>query len=201
MINQLIKEINIALENNLFLVALNTALTLPDICGKAEYPDISYKHNGERYKKWYQEHIGQYEQSPLDLREGVTMPYLSADVVYQLRCEMLHQGNPNVSKSKTGIDKFTLWVQKANPFGFYGDTASVSLSGEPCKTYNVSVRRLCLLLCRTAENYYNNNKEKFAFFNYTIFDLDVRNELIRNKHKELEKEAKEIQAMLKGERL
>ena len=47
----------------------------------------------------------------------------------------------------------------------------------------------------------NNNKEKFAFFNYTIFDLDVRNELIRNKHKELEKEAKEIQAMLKGERL
>lgn len=46
---KLIEEINLALDNNLYLVALNTALTLPDICGKAEYPDLGPT---ARYKKW-----------------------------------------------------------------------------------------------------------------------------------------------------
>ena len=63
MIHKLIDEIEIALENNLYLVALNTALTLPDICGKAEYPQLK---TAERYKKWYDEYIGQYEQFPID---------------------------------------------------------------------------------------------------------------------------------------
>jgi len=38
MIDKLIEEINLALDNNLYIIALNTSLTLPDICGKAEYP-------------------------------------------------------------------------------------------------------------------------------------------------------------------
>ncbi len=45
MINRLVNEIEIALKNNLYMVALNTALTLPDICGKAEFPDKSNKKN------------------------------------------------------------------------------------------------------------------------------------------------------------
>lgn len=35
---QIIKEINICLEHECFMSALGMALTLPDICGKAEYP-------------------------------------------------------------------------------------------------------------------------------------------------------------------
>ena len=40
MVERLINEIYMALENRLYLVALNTALTLPDICGKAEFPEL-----------------------------------------------------------------------------------------------------------------------------------------------------------------
>lgn len=167
MIDKLVKEINIALDNELYLVALNTALTLPDICGKAEYPDIPDKKSSERYKKWYQENIGQCEQAPEDKDNNTGFPYLSADVVYQLRCSLLHQGNPNVEKEKTGIDRFTLFIEKKNQFDIYVDSAS--LCGET-KTYRVSVRRLCLILTTLASKYYEHNKEKFTFFNYEIID-------------------------------
>lgn len=51
MIDQIIKEINKALDNDCFLVALMTALTLPDICGAIEYPKES---EGSRYKNGMQ---------------------------------------------------------------------------------------------------------------------------------------------------
>lgn len=38
MIIRLIQDIRKALENELYFVALSSALTLPDICGKTEYP-------------------------------------------------------------------------------------------------------------------------------------------------------------------
>lgn len=41
MIIQLVQDIRKALENNLYFVALSSALTLPDICGKAAYPEES----------------------------------------------------------------------------------------------------------------------------------------------------------------
>lgn len=49
MINKLINEIEKALKNELYLIALNSSLILPDICGKAEY-----KNNGNRsrYVAW-----------------------------------------------------------------------------------------------------------------------------------------------------
>ena len=59
-----------------YLVALNTALTLPDICGKAEFPGLG---TIARYKKWYKEHIEQCEKLSNSVEN---MPYLSADVVY-----------------------------------------------------------------------------------------------------------------------
>lgn len=39
MLMEIIKEINKALADNMYIAALTMALTIPDICGKAEYPD------------------------------------------------------------------------------------------------------------------------------------------------------------------
>ena len=39
MVDMLVNEIRKALEQDLFMVALTTALTLPDICGNAEFPN------------------------------------------------------------------------------------------------------------------------------------------------------------------
>ena len=61
MILRIIDEIEKALSHDLYFAALNLALTLPDICGKAEYPDLR---TGERYKKWYDEIVGVTEKPP-----------------------------------------------------------------------------------------------------------------------------------------
>ena len=45
-----LKEIRQALQNELYHCALALALTLPDICGKHELPDVAVK---SRYTKWF----------------------------------------------------------------------------------------------------------------------------------------------------
>ena len=124
MLLQLIDDMNKALDNDCFFSALSLALTLPDICGKAKYPNE--KSVRKRYIDWYDEYIGAYEQSPGE--EG-QMPYLSGEVVYQLRCSFLHQGNPNVDKDKIDeecckIDKFVLMTEKKKEFNILADAAS-----------------------------------------------------------------------------
>ena len=167
MINRIVSEIRSALENDLFIVALQAALTLPDICGKVAFPN---ENTSSRYKKWYDEEIGEYEHAP----NNTHMPYLSGEVVYNLRCALLHEGNPNVEKEKTDIGEFTLVLQKAE--SKYSTTCDVSgestkNDNEIVRTYRVNVRRICMILCLVAEEYYNQNKEKFSFC-YHIIDWD-----------------------------
>ena len=58
MIFRLVREIRKALENELYFVALSSALTLPDICGKATYP--TERSSRKRYILWYDGEIGKY---------------------------------------------------------------------------------------------------------------------------------------------
>ena len=105
MIYRIIDEINKCLDNECFISALMTALTLPDICGAIEYPNDG---TAARYKKWYREFIGQYETHG----ENDNMPYASADVIYDLRCSLLHSGNPSVNLKQRDLTKFELWITK-----------------------------------------------------------------------------------------
>ena len=105
MIYRIIDEINKCLDNECFISALMTALTLPDICGAIEYPNDG---TAARYKKWYREFIGQYETHG----EDDNMPYALADVIYDLRCSLLHSGNPSVNLKQRDLTKFDLWITK-----------------------------------------------------------------------------------------
>lgn len=124
MVLRLIHDIRNALKNDLYFVALSSALTLPDICGKAAYPDE--RSSRKRYILWYDEEIGKYEKNPADKSN---MPYLSGEVVYSLRCSLLHEGNPNMSneslRKNLPIDHFSLVVEKAKPFAPYIDSSSI----------------------------------------------------------------------------
>lgn len=179
MVDKIITEINQALDNNLYIIALTAALTLPDICGKAEYPTLN---TTTRYKRWYSENIGQYEINPDNKKRNLDMPYLSEDVVYSLRCSLLHQGTPNINENLN--IKFSLIIEKKNEFDIYCDSASYGSDG---KTYSVSIRRLCCILCWTAEKYYKNNKNKFNFFNYSITDIDKEINRITNSRRKIDK--------------
>lgn len=179
MVDRIIKDINKALEAEAYIAALSLTLILPDICAKAECGDSMT--NKGRYIKWYDEYIGQYEKKPTKPGE-IEMPYLSGEVVYQLRCSMLHQGTPNVDDSKIKdnnckINHFVLAIEKKKPYDIYVDASCVLKSqlqseNEPIRSYRVNVRRLCLIITDTVSEYFKENKDKFNFFNYEILDLD-----------------------------
>ena len=56
MINELVREIVGCLKSGYYMAALTTALTLPDICGKAESPELEKK-TKLRYINWYNKYI------------------------------------------------------------------------------------------------------------------------------------------------
>ena len=72
-----IDEAEMCLENEWFIAALTLALTLPDICGKAEYPDETVT---ARYIQWFNTYVKPYDKPKSKLSED--MPYLSGEVVY-----------------------------------------------------------------------------------------------------------------------
>lgn len=166
--------------NDLYFVALSAALTLPDICGKAEYP--GEKSSKKRYIDWYDKEIGYYEKNPHQTTDE-EMPYLSGSVIYSLRCSLLHEGNPNVDNDRLTkrneslpIDHFVLKIERKNDFDIYSDGSGISdMFDQHSRSYRMSIRRVCLLICCVAEAYYKENKEKFHF-NYEILDWDKATE-------------------------
>ena len=162
-----IEEIEFCLEHERYLAALSLALTLPDICGRAEYPTLG---NTKRYIQWYNQYMDQYKKG--NTLYDQDMPYLSGEVVYNLRNSMLHSGNPNVEKDKikeeqSKVDCFEFRLAK----DFLGDTSCVAYGANHSivkREYYVNIYLLCRRLCSTAKNYYLSNREKFNFFNYSI---------------------------------
>ena len=114
------------------------------------------------------------------------MPYLSGEVVYSLRNNVLHQGNPNIDNTKikeevNKIDKFSLVIEKKNKFDIYADASSLtkdltSIQPKEVRSYRVNVRRLCFIISSVAKNMYAKNKDKFNFFNFEIIDWDKEKE-------------------------
>lgn len=152
MIEKLIEEIRSNRISGSTLSALICALILPDICGKAEYPS---EKAGTRYKKWYAEYVGKYEKSSANDCSNDGMPYASADVIYDLRCHLIHQGEPNIDKEKQRITHFRAVNQNDLP----KYTAFKTDSGETGLEINVFY--FAETLCLVAEAYYKENKERF----------------------------------------
>lgn len=158
MINAIVKEIYEALDQGLDMVALMSALALPDICGKAEYPELKPK---ERYIKWFDTFVGDYERDQEDIRTN--MPYPSGEIIFDLRCALLHEGNPTVNKEKQNLVSFKLLKTKDM---MHGGASSVDSNGEN-RTLEIAIYNLCWKICRLSEWHYNNNKDKYKF-NYIV---------------------------------
>lgn len=179
----IISDVDKALNAEAYLAALALMLTIPDICAKAEYGDSLG--GRKRYIKWFDKNIGQYNCA--SEKEGEPcMPYLSGELVYQLRCSVLHEGSSNVNTSKieetaNKIDSFALIVETEKPFGIYMDfSRTVTDKNETVinRTYQVNIRRLWMQIKAVSLNFYEKNKEKFEFCNYRIIDWDQRTEIL-----------------------
>lgn len=174
MIDELIKEVNICLDNNCYMAALSLSLMLPDICGKAEFPNMK---PSDRYIKWYDEYMDCFEKNP---NEREYMPYLSGEVVYSLRNSILHEGNPNIDKKRTDISYFELlWREKegSNITLHTAEAQIINQNGKEKainKIYSINLRKICNDIVYVVNKYYKENKDKFNFFNYHIENMDYR---------------------------
>ena len=173
MIHKLVEDINRALECECFFAALALALTLPDTCGKAEYPELEGK-SKQRYKKWCQKYVCKKEKPCSSFSDD--MPYLSEEIIFQLRCSLLHQSTQyiescKIEEERCKVDKFSLIINDDSCLD--GGTSMVSY-GAGMKIvergYEVSIHHLCYILCTAAQKYYDENKEKFTFINYCLID-------------------------------
>lgn len=84
--DQLFEEIETAINQRLWVLALAGTLALPDMC--AAIQASNGRTNGDRYRAWVSEHLlDQYT-------------YLDPEELWQMRCSLLHQARSSASKTK-----------------------------------------------------------------------------------------------------
>lgn len=152
-----------SLKNKCYFAALSLALTLPDMCGMAEYPKESSV--AKRYIAWYDNYIGRYMKNE-DV--GQKAPWLSGEVIYNLRNTFLHQGSPSVigDKVKEGdnqLDDFMLLLGDGTVIQQVAFSFDVGYGEVTYRKILVDVTYLCDSLCDAALEYYKNNIDKFEF--------------------------------------
>lgn len=176
MIERIIEEIELSIENNCYMSALAMALLLPDICGKAEYPDLKPR---DRYIKWFDDFV-----LPIDpfhnMRSADTIS-MNRELIYSLRCSVMHEGNPSVDEKKLELNYFELiWNKEKNGNNmgiterfegkYDNDENGNDILVE--KKYSLNIRYIIESIKEGTLLYYKNNQEKFNFFNYKIVSSD-----------------------------
>lgn len=158
MIELYIMNIRDALRNKCYFPALALTLTLPDVCGAVEYPKETSV--AKRYIEWYDKCLGEA------VAQIEKQPYLSGEVVYNLRNTFLHTGSPNIDSNKVKeednrLDRFILILGDATVIlesTFFIDTPSVKY-----RLIAVDITHLCDMICNAALCYYEHNKDKFGW--------------------------------------
>ena len=171
MIEHIIEEINHCLKNDLQIAALTMALTLPDTCGKVYLPQEKV---GKRYIDWYNDHIAKPKGERLGDDAGHFT--ISGEVVYKLRCAMLHESNPTVTGTAEKITQFSLiWRSEKSCSRTPVDRCIQldAVGGVEKQTLSIDIVSLCQDICEAVLSYYNKNKSSFSF-DYRIASVPDR---------------------------
>ncbi len=157
-----LSEIEKALDTKMYIAALYIAVTIPDVCGQAEYQKGSEK---TKYMKWYEEYV---EPSyVLSSPYGDDMPYMNSEVMYYFRNNLLHNGTPNIIKEKIhnlrfSIDHFNLVVGNLHR-GQFSHISYDKDYGIKDRSLTINIHSLCTTLVTAAKGYYETHKNKFSF--------------------------------------
>ncbi|MFA5172050.1 MAG: hypothetical protein WC426_10835 [Sulfuriferula sp.] len=84
--------------------ALSTALTLPDVCGRLENPEMG---SLARYVSWFQQWL-QPEYTSIIGANNEQHVFLHGEDCYALRCSYLHEGGSNIEdqRAKKALEDF-----------------------------------------------------------------------------------------------
>lgn len=182
MVNRLISDVRRSLDHECYFSALSLALTLPDICGIAEFSITQSV--AKRYIDWCEAYVCDVDDVRFRFNNNFKTPYLSGEVIYNLRNTYLHQGCPNVDKTKVKneinqMDNFILILGKAEKL--FDVSMHIVIGNDLAKVRNywIDVTFLCNLLCDAAEHYYKMNNVKFEM-DYKVIDEKALFEIIES---------------------
>lgn len=127
-----------------------------------------------RYTSWYDDHV----LAPKSELTGDTSKrfLVSGNVVYKLRCAMLHESNPTVVGTEENITHFSLIWRPASSCSRVPIERCIKLdeNGAPQQqAISIDIVSLCQDICEAALLYYRKNKEHFSF-NYRIISASNR---------------------------
>lgn len=180
----LIKEIESCILSNNLRCALGMALTLPDICAHAEFPDE--KSSQTRYVNWCKNYL--FNQGYLPSREvDYSIPpdqwkkirVIDPEMCYKLRCAFLHSGNLELNQRENdNFPVFNLQITSEKEHGIYTGEDMKNEAGI-LKGTTIDIRLLTRVLCNAAKEYYENCTTKDRFKNHHINIIDVEQEVER----------------------
>lgn len=165
----LLNEIYGCLKDEHYFAALSLSLSIPDICGKVEYPNVNG--TAKRYKDWYKTYIGKNESPLNEYYNCEDYSWIDEDIAYSVRCNMFHEGFPKVNTTQVKreinkADTFYLMLNKSNVFSSSNTDLIPTENGwEAKKKTMICVPYLCRLLVGAGYLYYQNNKDKFSIDN------------------------------------
>lgn len=184
-VREIIESVRNAVAKECWIPALTTALTLPDILGQVEFSEIVFRGGkrkvGEQYKAWFAEHVEHHFADEHGWSEDYKPinPYFTADMCWQLRCSVLHQGNDdikhefNFENEEDSECRYTFEL-RANACDSYGLLwSSPSPDGKKHKTVHVciGVENLCDALCNEAQTFLETTEDDFKDVGIDIVDV------------------------------
>lgn len=99
-----IVAIDKALQDENWYGALFISLTIPDICGRLQYPKLKTE---ARYVGWFEKYLKDKYTSRVGVL-GEEHIFLSGEDCYAFRCALLHEGTDDITrqKSRKVLEKF-----------------------------------------------------------------------------------------------
>ncbi|MBR1925913.1 MAG: hypothetical protein IJ837_03550 [Clostridia bacterium] len=171
MIKAFIKEIRESLDKEMYMSALTLTLILPDMCGQVEYSGEKPK---ERYIKWFDNFVASSMRHRYD---DDKIPYVSGQIAWDLRNNVIHGGDPDVNSKESDIQDFKLLVQEKGRSAYAGTSTCVMtkiINGQEIvehRSITIALRDFCNTVCCCVNAYYKKNIDKFTF-KYKVVNID-----------------------------
>lgn len=138
---ELLNQIEKSLDAALYMIALQSSLTLPDICGSLEYPSQGV---GKRYITWYNNYYHEIVHHNLP---GYKQP-LTGEECYYFRCSFVHQAS--TSHKKFGFDEIA-FLDPSGHSSIHNVTLQNSINGK--KYICIDVDLFCRSMVSSVRNW------------------------------------------------
>jgi hypothetical protein len=147
----LLQAIKHSIKNDNMYAALFIAISLPDICGKIQYPGIKSQ---KRYIDWFNQYLKDQYSDP----QKPDSPFLTAEDMYAFRCSLIHEGSDEISTQSARID--------INKFILISDGPHLNYFQNRIIKLQLSVKSFCIDICAAVERWLSNNDQNVNLIEY-----------------------------------